>query len=482
MPEGWADGFNHSPRVFSRLLWLIFELQDSMLSLDSSLHSVQSGTIRRILTHLKRQRAALNQTAPATIRGLTLAYSFTSIPSSRGKLQFTITSSNVPSVELSHHSLSTLHTYGQACQLKRVGGDVTSVFGDAISVIISVATEAASDIKSIATEAASAVKSVASNVIDAVNINKTETSHEIPLNLDQNFTLVDLTIQSKNANNDDAAHLKIDVDAHVNATVNFGYILAGSLVPPKVDEAAIFAHLARDASFTFGLEFESEGKYDTLPVNLFKSGLPSLSIPGLGTLGPEFVLAARLQMDVEVAAQIDVMADFNFPDVIMTFPQDHGSSSTTNSVPQSTGNGVSLSTANAGIDAKGTITATLILSIQFGIDLTFASATVFVDLEIGGVLDMKSGTGIGRPTIDSGNSTSTTATQSSASATTDSNNSTASASTDATQAPATAITDNITDPDDTTYDDSNAVDSGVDSTSDDTADASMATDVLDTSD
>ncbi|KIJ24246.1 hypothetical protein M422DRAFT_275032 [Sphaerobolus stellatus SS14] len=432
-----------------------------------------------ILTHLKRQRAALNQTAPATVRGLPLDYNFTSIPSSRGKLQFTITSSNVPSVELSHHSLSTLHTCGRACQLKRVGGDVTSVFGDATSVIISIATEAASDIESIATEAASVVKSVASNVIDAVNINKTETSHEIPLNLDQNFTLVDLTIQCKNANNDDAAHLKIDVNAHVNATMNFGYILAGSLVPPKVDEAAVSAHLARDASFTFGLEFKSEGKYDTLPVNLFKSGLPSLSIPGLGTLGPEFVLAAQLQMDVEVAAQIDTMGPAPPP------IQFHKVQAVL---------GVSLSTANAGIDVKGTITATLILSIQFGIDLTFASATIFVDLEIGGVLDMESGTGIDRPTIDSGNSTSTTATQSSTSATTDSNNSIASASTDATQAPATAITDNnnsaansisnsdITDPDDTTYNDLNAVNSGVNSASDDTADALTATDVLDTSD
>ncbi|KIJ42221.1 hypothetical protein M422DRAFT_48273 [Sphaerobolus stellatus SS14] len=186
-----------------------------------------------ILTHLKKQLATLNQTTPVTVCGLTLDHNITSISS--------------------------------FCW------DVTSIFGDVTS----------------------AITSVASNVADATSFNKSDNSSNIPLTLDQSFTLVDLSLQCTEMNNNDAVHLKIDVDAHVNMQLSYSYVLAGSFLPlPEVDEAAIFAYLAGDASFKFDLKFKVQGTYDTKAIDLFKAGLPLLSIPGVSTLGPEFVLAA----------------------------------------------------------------------------------------------------------------------------------------------------------------------------------------------
>jgi len=89
---------------------------------------------------------------------------------------------------------------------------------------------------------------------------------------------------------------------------------------------SVSATLTGIANTTFNLGLEATGKLDTFPIELFKFGLPGLSIPGIGALGPELVLETRMKMDLEVAAQMQVNANFDFGEINMVFPEDKGGS------------------------------------------------------------------------------------------------------------------------------------------------------------
>lgn len=89
---------------------------------------------------------------------------------------------------------------------------------------------------------------------------------------------------------------------------------------------AVFADLTGTAQTTFNLALQATGQFDSFPIQLLKFGLPGLSIPGIAALGPELVLETRLKMDMDIAAQMQVKADFDFGDVKMVFPEGKGAS------------------------------------------------------------------------------------------------------------------------------------------------------------
>ena len=120
------------------------------------------------------------------------------------------------------------------------------------SVVKTEATHIASTVKSVATKAASSISSAASVIaseaakIDHFDAHKTH--NEIPLRLNNNFTLLDTTIRCHNYKNQLDAHIKIDIAAKMDMKMDFGYVLKGQLLPPKLDDvsdllSSIFAHL-----------------------------------------------------------------------------------------------------------------------------------------------------------------------------------------------------------------------------------------------
>ncbi|KIJ29745.1 hypothetical protein M422DRAFT_54033 [Sphaerobolus stellatus SS14] len=385
-----------------------------------------------------------NATIPATIlatmkgnpktvavRGLTLDFDFKSIPetyatsfltlsislsysyltSSKGKLNFAITSSNAAHPIVARRQ-NDLHKRGRARHLQRRGflsdlgdaiqgtvaeatsavvsvatqavsavengaSDVASAANNAASAVASVATEAAGAVASVATEAASkvvdagkAVATVAVKAADAAesltSFNKTETNGVVPLQLNHNFTLLDTDIScsTRSANGD--AHVHLDMAVDMDAEVKYGYHLAGTVVPFELKDMSVFTTLTGTANTTFGMALEATGELDTLPIDLFKFGLPGLSIPGIASLGPELVFQARLVMDLDIAAQMDVKADFDFGEISMTFPDDKDASKATT---------LKMSIANGGANFKGKVQAFLIPRVRsylFFIHLTIA--------------------------------------------------------------------------------------------------------------
>jgi len=78
-----------------------------------------------------------------------------------------------------------------------------------------------------------------------------------------------------------------------------------------------------------------------MPVTLFKTGLPGLSIPGVGALGPEFVMATRLEWDLNAAMQTTVTNTYNLEMVKMAFPYERNKSANKgNGTPIAPNNGL----------------------------------------------------------------------------------------------------------------------------------------------
>jgi hypothetical protein len=120
------------------------------------------------------------------------------------------------------------------------------------SAVASVATNVASHAESVISKATSAVQSVASQAAQCThhsrrshsclftflatsalkNLNETKDTGSIPIKLHSNFPLIDTTIGCGS----NSATFHIDMDSELDATVDFGYTIAGSLIPPKLQD------------------------------------------------------------------------------------------------------------------------------------------------------------------------------------------------------------------------------------------------------
>lgn len=78
--------------------------------------------------------------------------------------------------------------------------------------------------------------SLSPEVKNATSFNETETGKEVPIKFNKNITLLDTDINCVNFKNDITAHVHLDVDAHMDAQIKYGYTLVGSVVPFKLDD------------------------------------------------------------------------------------------------------------------------------------------------------------------------------------------------------------------------------------------------------
>ena len=130
--------------------------------------------------------------------------------------------------------------------MKLVATKVVSVGSHGVSHGVSLvevgASHVATDVKSFATHGASAVKSAATILAtEAKKLNKfnSHKAHsEIPLRLNKNFTLMDTTISCHGHKKKIDAHIKVNIAAKIDMKLNFGYVIKGQLMPPKLDDVS----------------------------------------------------------------------------------------------------------------------------------------------------------------------------------------------------------------------------------------------------
>ncbi|KAF8588352.1 hypothetical protein K439DRAFT_1629802 [Ramaria rubella] len=461
------------------------------------------GPFARIVTAANQtdsiaQRAS-TPNSNATIKGthsLTLDYNFSQIPTSRGKITFAVTSTNLAGQPgVSKRDLNALRGRGRAGELHR--RRFASSKRRSVSNFVN---DAASAVTSAAGSAASAIGNAVSSVN---NVDQTLNSGQLtPVNFDQDVTLFDQSISCSSGDVSGSAELKIDVDGKVDATVSFGVTVVGTIVPPQLTDFTVTADLGGSTSATFNVDATAEGSFDTGSVSLFKTGLPGLSIPSVITLGPEFSINGQVTIDLKAEAKMAIVAAWDFPSIKLVFPQENGASSGDATV-SGTDNPLQLS-ADPSVDVSGTVTAHIIPRIDFGIDLFSGSdqASVFIDADISASLNLDV---TAQATLNNTDSTNTTtsattsataanATSTASDATTTSANATSTASDtsitssanvtttalDSTQTDVNSTTTTSADPSQTS-DGSNSTDSSQNSDNSNSTDTTTASDPFQTS-
>lgn len=137
------------------------------------------------------------------------------------------------------------------------------------------------------------------NLATATSFNDTD-SKQSPINIDQSFPIFDKSISCPAAGKLPAftGEVKIDAEAKVNGSVNYGLTAQGTVIPPDLKKFALFANfdakldgiLTMDATATViplvilhscvaKLDFY-QVTFDTGKISVFTVGLPGLDFPG----------------------------------------------------------------------------------------------------------------------------------------------------------------------------------------------------------
>jgi hypothetical protein len=123
-----------------------------------------------------------------------------------------------------------------------------------------------------------------------------------------------------------SAQMKIDADVTATATVTVGFIVAGSIIPPSISQAAFTTALDGGVQAAFNISAVAQGTFNTGLLPLYSSGLAGLSIPGILDVGPTFSINAQGIGTISVCTDAIVTANYQFPGISMVYPQDQGAS------------------------------------------------------------------------------------------------------------------------------------------------------------
>ncbi|KAI0056898.1 hypothetical protein BV25DRAFT_1920637 [Artomyces pyxidatus] len=207
-------------------------------------------------------------------------------------------------------------------------------------------------------------------------------SHTIPINVDKFANILSLSTHCQPNSLDPYgfdASISIDVATTVNATLQLGVVAAGSLIPPAITEIGLFAGLDGNIDSKVHITASASGLFDTTPRAVFQVGIPSVDVPGILTLGPEFVVNTRINAELELDIDAKVDLSYHANDAQIFFPPEKGNSC--GEFPQGD--------SQLDISASPTLAADALVEghiiPQIGIQVTalggIASAMVFLQLD-----------------------------------------------------------------------------------------------------
>ncbi|EJD42531.1 hypothetical protein AURDEDRAFT_152807 [Auricularia subglabra TFB-10046 SS5] len=217
---------------------------------------------------------------------------------------------------------------------------------------------------------------------------KSGSTNAPPISLSKDITLIDKTFSCPaNGGIGVDAHLKVDLDVGVDAQVAFGYIVSGSIFPPKLKKLALTSTINGDAFAELNVDASVKGSFDTGSVELLSLGLPGLSVPGIFSLGPQFVVNGQINADLGVQALVKAGIKWTFPTVSLVFPPSQGQSVAQAEAAQ-TPLDVSI---NPTAQVNGQLTGHIIPKVLFGINVLdgLAKADVFVDMDVSSTLGLQ---------------------------------------------------------------------------------------------
>ncbi|PVF93429.1 hypothetical protein CPB86DRAFT_109040 [Serendipita vermifera] len=275
-------------------------------------------------------------------------------------------------------------------------GDVANQVGDTLGNVGNAIVDGAQDtanavqdgivkvgdsIGEIIDDATGAVAAFVDSADGSTNFNETISKNLRVLDINESFPVFSASLSCPAQGEVPAFDTSISVTAAVKAQLDaeVGFIVVGSIVPPKVDDLAFTAVLNGTVGAEFDVKAGAKGTLDTGLIPLFQIGLPGLSFPGILTVGPSISLNAQAKASLGVTADINVKSAFELPQVNLVFPPSQGESSAT-VTPSCSPLKVNVG-ASAELQARAE--AHIIPQLDIGVDLLngLAGATVFLNVD-----------------------------------------------------------------------------------------------------
>jgi hypothetical protein len=325
-------------------------------------------------TKVKR---AKNGSQPQVVE-LEFDYEFDKVPKSTGQVSFWVSSSNAKGTAKSlsdakSAAASRIHARDFTFE-KRFGfGDIGKAIGDAAKTVGDGVKDAAGAVADTAKDAAGAVADTAKDVGGAVAGAVTQDidaggDKTSPIKFSQKgFKLISANIQCDKVAGPVgvALDLSVSADVDIDGTATYGLALKGTLVPPSVSDFGLFAKMTGKADVVYDIKAIATGKLGTGNIELFNAGLPGLSVPGIITVGPAFVLSSNAGISLSASVDTKIGTSFDLANIDMRFPKNDGAPSDVQTRPAP----FEINLDSATVEGKGTLEAHLIPKLTFGVDV-----------------------------------------------------------------------------------------------------------------
>ncbi|OJT15610.1 hypothetical protein TRAPUB_5938 [Trametes pubescens] len=219
------------------------------------------------------------------------------------------------------------------------------------------------------------------------NFNKNITGSS-PINFDKDFPIFDQKIDcpQNGAVPAFSGEAKVDLDAKVDGTVNYGIAASGSIIPPKISEFGLFVGLDTSITGTLGLGATLTGSISSGKISVFEVGLPGLDFPKIFSIGPTFSVNVEATASLDANVDMDVDLAYDVKGMELFFPP--GSNSQAGTFTPGDSN-LKLS-VSPNVTSHGQVAAHLIPSLAFGISALggITKATINLDLDADAALDL----------------------------------------------------------------------------------------------
>lgn len=214
------------------------------------------------------------------------------------------------------------------------------------------------------------------------SLNKT-----IPFAFKESVMMVNESVECILEGNDAELDFRINGTGAANGTLILGGKIAGTVVPPQVDEFQLTADITGNASLNLDFQVNLELSGSTGDKPMFSAGLPDLSIPGIFTLGPKLEVDTRADFDATLQTAGAVNVQWIIHHIHMVFPSN--SSKSSRSIIPISYDPVHFSTPpSLTVGTNMSVTGHLIPKLSFGISVldNVLTADVFVETDCSSTL------------------------------------------------------------------------------------------------
>ncbi|KAJ7763085.1 hypothetical protein B0H14DRAFT_3895554 [Mycena olivaceomarginata] len=200
-------------------------------------------------------------------------------------------------------------------------------------------------------------------------------SFDLPaLHIDETFPLLGASVDC----DDFSASVSANLATKVDATVSIGLIASGTVIPPVIDEVAVFAGIDGGILGTLDLTSSASGTVSTGKISLYSVALAGIDFPGLFTLGPTFGIYGELDATLD-DADFDLSVDLAYNlNTKAFFPPETETSSGASTPADST----LVFSAVPDLTLNGKVEPKLIPELKLGLEaFSLISAAVLLDIE-----------------------------------------------------------------------------------------------------